>query len=451
MKLMLITSTLFLSSVVWAGEPRSVSLKEALVLTDKNNSDLSAARASAAQVAAKARLAFSAILPDVSAGLAFVYTSAPAVIDNTGQTQLLTGLVLDSTIPGKESIAGELQKAPASIPIQARESLFGNLLIQQVLFSPQFFLLPAADESKEAARLGSLEAREQILLAVARVYLGVQGLSELEKAAKEAEGVALKRESEAKAQQAVGMATDIAVLRAQSETAQARSLLATLSGQRVGLISLLEALTGEAVKPTDAPTEISYEAQTEETTPWEKTYLVQANKMGAQSLSRFNTVDRLSFLPSIVGQAKLSYNSNKGFVNTNWIFDGTVAAQWSIYDRGYRYAQLHENDAKTAEAQAKARGAVDKAKAQWIAAKSNVGAAKIAHDQSVAQFQLATRAQAQIESAQKAGFVTNLEVTDIDNRKFLAASAAAQAKATLELRKLELAASEGRLAECFGL
>jgi outer membrane protein len=436
----------------WAkAETRSVSLKEALQLADKNNADLAAARASAEQVSAKARLAFSAILPDISASLAFVYTSAPAVIDNTGQTALLSGLVLDSTIPGKEGIAQQLQATPATVPIQARESLFGSIVVQQALFSPQFFLLAAAGESKEAARLGSLEAREQVLLAVARVYLGVQGLAALEKAAQEAEEVALKREAEAKAQQNAGVATDIAVLRAQSETAQARSLRATLSGQREGLISLLEALTGEAVRPADAPAELEVEAQPEDNRPWQKTFGVQANQMGAQSLTRFNTVDRISYLPTIVAQGKGSYNSNKGFVNTNWIFEGTLAAQWSLYDRGFRYAQLHENDAKTAEANAKTRSAMDKAKAQWVAAKANIAGARIAHEQSVAQFQLATRAQAQVSAAQKAGFATSLEVSDIDNRKFLAASAAAQTKATFELKKLELAAAEGRLAEVFGL
>ena len=46
---------------------------------------------------------------------------------------------------------------------------------------------------------------------------------------------------------------------------------------------------------------------------------------------------------------------------------------------------------------------------------------------------------------------TALELSDIDNKRFLAASAAAQARSQVELRKVELAAAEGRLAKLLGL
>lgn len=431
---------------------RAVSLTEALKLAEAKSLDLVAARAQADQIAAKSRLVYSALLPEVTMSASFVYTSAPAVFDQSAQTQLLTGLVLDSTMPGKEQIAAQLQGTPAVMAIQARESLFGNLIVQQVLFSPQFFLLPAAGESKEAARLGSLEAREQILLGVARVYLGVEGIAAIEQAARDAEQVALKRERDARSQQLAGVATDIAVLRAQSETAQARATLATLSGQRVALLAMLEALVGEPVRPIDGqPTQFDVTASDEDAQPWEATYLVKAQAMGLKSQERFNTFDRLAWMPTLVAQAKGSYNSNKGFVNTNWIFDGIIAAQWSLYDRGVRYAQLHENDAKTAEARAKLEGARAKARANWIGAKTNLQAAEVALQQADAQAQLATRAQKQVGSAFQAGFATSLEVSDIDNKRFYAASAAAQARAQYEIRKVELAAAEGRLAALLGL
>jgi hypothetical protein len=41
---------------------------------------------------------------------------------------------------------------------------------------------------------------------------------------------------------------------------------------------------------------------------------------------------------------------------------------------------------------------------------------------------------------------TNLELSDADNRRFLANSAAAQARTTVEIRRAELAAAEGHLA-----
>ena len=93
------------------------------------------------------------------------------------------------------------------------------------------------------------EAREQVLLAVARTFLGLQGIQQMMDAAREAESVALQREGEAKAQLGVGMTVEAALLRAQSETAQARVQLAQLSGQYAQLVALLGALVGEAGIP----------------------------------------------------------------------------------------------------------------------------------------------------------------------------------------------------------
>ena len=449
---------------------KPVSLADALKLADQKSTDLAAARASAAQVAAKARLVFSAILPEITASVSYVHTTAEQKFDPSAFIQAFEG-VIDASIrgagpaygfpnpPNDQVIAGVKQNfADAAggqlkpTTIVAHDSLYGSLLISQTLFAPQMFLIPAADLSNQAAKYGSLEAREQVLLGVARLYLGVEGLTAIEDAAKDAEQVALKRERDATAQQQLGVATDIALLRAQSETAQARAMLATLQGQHVALLAMLEALVGEPVRPVDgSPTHFEVSASEEAAAPWDNTYIVKANHRGLESQETFNRFDRISWLPSVVAQAKGSYNSNKGFAGTNFIFDGIIAAQWTLYDRGQRYVTLHENDAKTVEARAKYESARAKAKANWIGAKTSLVAAQVALTQAEAQASLATRAQKQIGSAYEAGFSTSLEVSDIDSRRFFAMSAAAQARAQLEVRKVELAAAEGRLASVLGL
>jgi outer membrane protein TolC len=215
---------------------------------------------------------------------------------------------------------------------------------------------------------------------------------------------------------------------------------------------MLEALVGEPVRPLDGqPTFFEVTASDESTSPWEATYAVKANEYGLKASETFNTFDRLAWLPSIVAQAKGSYNSNKGFAGTNFIFDGVVAAQWTLFDRGQRYVTMHENDARTVEARAKFEAARQKARATWIGAKSNLASAQVALAQTEAQANLAARTQKQIDSAYQAGFSTSLEVSDIDSKRFFAASAAAQARAQLEVRKVELAAAEGRLAQTLGL
>ena len=173
--------------------------------------------------------------------------------------------------------------------------------------------------------------------------------------------------------------------------------------------------------------------------------------MGVTVQERFNFVDRISYLPNVVGQLKGSYNSNRGFAGTNWILDGVVALQWSLYDRGVRYANLHEHEAKLVQLRSQLESTRSKAKATWVSAKTNIEAAQFALQQAEAQASLATRAQKQIESAFQSGVTTSLEVSDIDSKRFFAASGAAQARAQLEIRKVELAAAEGRLAALVGL
>lgn len=433
---------------------RPVLLKEALLLAEKKNPDLAAARATAAQIAAKASLVYSALLPEVSASASYVYTTAPAVFDQSGQTQLFTLLTQYSTIPEptKSQILSGLAGTPAVMEIQKANSLFGNLIVTQVLFTPQLFLLPAAGEAEDAANFGALEAREQVLLAVAKVYLGLEGLADIAAAAKDAEAIAQRREKDAAAQVQLGTATDIAVLRAQQELAQSRALLSSIAGQRVALLSLLETMVGEPVRPLEGrPTHYDVTPADEASEPWEKTFAVQAAAMALKSQERFNTFDRLSWLPTVVAQAKGSYNSNKGFVNTNWIFDGIIAAQWTLYDRGVRDVNRRENDAKTVEYRAKLEAARQRARANWVSAKTNLVTAQVTLEQAEATERLATRAQKQAEAAFQVGFSTGLEVSEIDSRRFLAASNAAQARVQMQVRKVEMLAAEGRLAEVVGV
>lgn len=448
-------------------ERRQVTLKEALTITEKKNPDLQAARTAIAMAAARTRQALAIALPELSVSASYVRTSVQqefkakdsAKAQAEGTIGLVTYIGNTFGFPLTEAQLAPLKAQQQAaidqvndIVIVGTNSVYGNLLLSQVLFSPNFFLLPAAWEGGEAAKLGTLEAREQILLAVARVYLGLEGIGQLEQAAKEAEQVALKRERDAKAQASVGTSTEIAVLRAQSETAQARSLLSSLSGQRVALTALLEALVGEPVRPLDdTPTRFDITAAKDEEAPWEHSYAIKAQMVGVRVQERISGVDKLTWLPTVVAQAKGSYNSNRGFAGTNFIFDGILAAEWKLYDRGLRYAQMHDNEAKLIQQRSQLDAARAKAKANWIGAKTNLDAATVALQQAEAQAALATRAQKQVGAAYEAGLTTSLEVSDVDNKRFLAASSAAQARAQLEIRKVELAAAEGRLAAMLGL
>jgi outer membrane protein len=457
---------------------KPVSLQDALRLTDEKSQDLIAARASAKQIEGKASATLGAVLPEITASASYVYTTAEQKIDpslfmsgfgpimndmidysfrNAGPVFGFGQLTPDEAelAKFKQGLAARLANSTSGMKptvITAHSSFYANLTITQTLFTPQMVLLPAADQSTYAAKLGAGEAREQIMLNVARIYLGIEGLNDIARAAKDAEAVALKREKDARAQASVGMTTDIVLLRALSETAQARSTLATVQGQKVALLAMLEALVGEPIRPVEGTaTHVDVTPREESDTPWEQTYLVRANQAGIATLETFNKYDRVAWLPNLVAQAKGNYNSNKALVNTNWVFDAMVGAQWTLFDRGQRLSTQRENDAKTVEGRAKYEAARAKARATWLGAKTSLVSAQVALEQAEAQAQLAERAQKQISSAYEAGAATSLEVSDIDNKRFFAASQAAQARSQLEVRKVELAASEGRLGELLGV
>jgi len=423
------------------GTLRTVTLREALAIAVKQSPDVAAARAQATVVSVGVRRAWTAWQPEVTLSGQFVHSSAEALLDLGGFVQLVAGVF---QLPPRNP-----ELIPEPVVIAARNSRYATAQISQPLFTPAgVFLLGPAKAGAEAAELGALEAREQVLLAVARTYLGLQGIAQMMDAAREAEQVALQRERDAKAQLDVGMAVEASLLRAQAETAQARVQLAQLSGQSAQLLALLGALVGEPVLP--APLETSggtrWELPSEDQSPWEDTFAVRSAAMAVRANEGKVTYDRFSWLPSVAAVARGNYNSNAGFTGQNTTYDVTLAATLPLYDRGQRYATLREDEARLAQSKAQYESARARAHANWVAARANLEASQAAVTQAEAQAQLAARVQQQVAAAFKAGVATSLEMFDADTRRFLAASAAAQARATVEIRRTELAAAAGRIA-----
>ena len=423
-------------------QPRHrVSLKQALQAAAEHGPDVAAARAQAAVAGSSVNKAWTAWQPDISASGTFDHTSAPAVLDFGA----LINQIGATLLPGFTPLPPD--KLPPPTTIVAENSRYGTLQLVQPLLTPQGLFLPgAAKAGAEAADRGADEAREQVLLGVARAYLGLQGLEGLLDAAREAEKVALKREDDAKAQISAGTAVEISLLRAQTETAGARLQLAQLQGQKDSLLPLLEALTGEPVEPLPLGTaEELGSTGIDVNEPWEQSFAVQSAIAAVRASEKLVTLDKFLWLPSVAGIAKGNYTSNAGFTGKNTSYDLILNVSIPLYDRGTRYAQLHEDEAKLQQAQAQLASARARARAAWLGARANLAAAQSASEQAVIQAQLAAKAQVQVDAAAKAGVATSLDLSDADQKKFLAQSAAAQARASVDIRKAEIAAAEGKL------
>lgn len=419
---------------------RTVSLREALELAVKQGPDLEAARAQALVAAAGVERAFTAWKPELTATGALDHTSAPASFD-VGQFAGLIAQLYGLAPP-------DPRRLPPPTTIVATNSEYGQLQLVQPLFTPQGVFLPgAAKAGEEAAARGADEAREQVLLGVARTYDGLLGIDGLIAAARDAEKVALRREEDARAQVSAGTAIEVALLRAQSETAAARAQIAALEGQRDSLLFLLEALVGEPIAPAaDGAREPQLGEPAEESSaPWEETFAVKAAAAAVRANEALVRYDRFQWLPTVAGVARGNYNSNTGFSGHNFSYDLLLTVSLPLYDRGARYASLHEDEAKLAQAQAQLASARARARASWAGARANYASARAVLAQQVALAAFADKAQAQVETAARAGVATNLDLSDADARRFGAASAAAQARAALEMRRAELAAAEGRL------
>jgi outer membrane protein len=429
---------LFVSTTAAAEQRRAIPLREALQLAAKEGPDVAAARAQAAITRVGVERAYTAWKPDLSATGTYDHTSAPQIFDPHPLVNALGG-VKDPAFAA----------ALAPVPIVQVNSRYGTLQLSQPFLSPQGLFLPGVAKSfAEAADRGADEAREQVLLNVARTYLSLQGIEGLLAAALDAEKVALRREEDAKARISAGTAVEIDLLRAQSDTAVARAQIASLTGQRESLLPLLEALVGEPIAPLplgQGGDSTLGQPGDENGQPWERTFSVRSAVAQVAGADKSVTYDNFLWLPTVAGVARGSYNSNSGFAGTNEYYDLIINVTIPLYDRGERYAQKHEDEARLQQAMASLASTRARAKANWQGSRANLIAAQAVLEQADAQARVAKRAQEQIDVSARAGVATSLDLQVADQNLFQAQSSAAQARANVDIRRAEVAAAEGRL------
>lgn len=432
-------------------ERRPVPLREALQLTARQGPDVAAVRARAAIARVGIERAYEAWKPDISATGTYDHTSSSAVL-NTGDIALGVAQVIGPTAGFDPNDPGIRARAAAAgtINITATNSRYGTLQLSQPLLTPEGLFLPGiASSAAEAADRGADEAREQILLSVARTYLSLQGIEGLLAAAYDLEKVALRREQDSRARIAAGAAVELDLLRAQSDTAVARSQIASLRGQQRSLLPLLEAFVGEPVAPVPAAQgsgDLLKSAPADQATqPWEHTFSVRSAIAQVLTLKRSVTYDEFLWMPSVSAIARGNHNSNGGFSGVETTYDLILAISVPLYDRGARYTRKHEDEARLRQSLATLASARAQAKAAWQGAVENLVAAQAVLEQSEAQVRVAKRAQQQSDVSFREGVATSLDLTDADNRLFQAQSSAAQARANLDIRRAEVAAAEGRL------
>ena len=419
-----------------------VSLKEALVLAAKQSPDIAAARAQARGRERRGEPGLGGLAAGDHASGQLVHTSAPAELDLGHFVGPGGRRVSDSSAqPGPYPAAGHHRR--------------GELALRDAAASPSRCSprrrLPDGPRA-DGQRGGDARARKRRASRCcstwrARTWGSRAWSSSWRRRARRRRG-AQAREGCAGPARGRAWRWRCRCCEPQTETAQARSQLAQLAGQHAQLLAMLEALVGEPVRPLPAGASgVEWGAmKDEQAQPWEQTYSVRSAAKVLEAATGVLQYDRFAWLPSVAAVGKGNYNSNAGFSGRTASYDVLLAVSVPLYDRGLRYAAKHEDEAKVAQAKAQLDASRARARATWVAARANLEAAQAALTQAEAQAQLAARAQKQVEASAKAGVVTNLELSDADSRRFLAASAAAQSRAAVDIRRAELAAAEGQLA-----
>jgi outer membrane protein TolC len=434
---------------------RPVSLREALLLAAKQGPEVEAARARAAIAEVQIERAHDAWKPELIATGTYDHTSVPQSID-IGAITLGAAQVIGPSAgfdPGDPAIRRRAALVPPKV-VTAANSRYGTLQLSQPLLTPQGLFLPGiAGSAAEAAEHSASDTREQVLLGVARIYLTLQGIEGLLGAAYDLEKVALRREKDARARIGAGAALQIDLLRAQSDTAAARAQIASLLGQQRALLPSLESLVGEAVAPlpaTQSSGPLLVVPADGVAQPWERAWSVRSAKAQVISFQRSITYDDFRWMPSVSAIARGNFNSNGGFSGDESTYDLILGISIPLYDRGERYTQKHEDEARLRQSLANLASARAQARATWQAACANLAAAQAVLEQDEAQVRVTRRAQEQTDVSYREGVATSLDLTDADNRLFQAQSAAAQARTEVDIRHAEIVAAEGRLYEAAG-
>ena len=406
-----------------------VSLREALQLAAKQGPDVAAARAQAAITEAQVSRAWTAWQPDVVATGTYDHTNAPRRIHPR---------------PGP---FGGLESP--LITLVAPNSRYGTSSSRSLSSRRKACSRRASPTPPPRRReRGADEAREQILLSVARAYLASGSGRAARGSPRGGESGAAPRAGRARADLRGHRRRDRAAPRADRDGAGARADRRPAGpegrdapGARGARRRAHRAEARAASRTCGAPGE-------ESALPWENAFSVQSAIAAANAAQKSVSLDQFLWMPTVAGVAKTNYSSNAGFTGKDWTYDLIVERHHSpLRSRAAATRSWHEDEARLAQAQAQLASARARARSDWIGARANVASAQAVLQQNEAQAQLATRTQVQVDASYRAGVATSLDSPTRTRGSSPPRAPSRKSRAELEIRKAELAAAEGRLYE----
>jgi outer membrane protein TolC len=396
-----------------------LTLDEALAEAQLKNLDLKVARARLQQAEQASSKAWAGYLPTITLGGTYTRNSDEARI------QLPVGSIVRD-VGAPTSDPGGFPGAPTNLQIvpeqvldvtlQPRNALNAQLEVRQALIVPTLWAaIQASTRAERLAELSTEAQRREILFVVAQAFYGAAA----SQAALTAQARLLElnqaREKDTQARFDAGTVTKVAVLRAKLDRTRAEQDLLrsrnALASAKLALATLLQREPDFELAP---PPEPQLPAQA---TNLEEVALAERPDVAAsrENEELANTQRRgvwLSYLPTVGLSGAYRWSNAGGFTGQNTLWLITVAASWTIWDGGLREANLREQSAKVAEAEALRQASEARAREEVARYQLELESALANRSKAQEAVELAREGQRLTDVSFRAGVATYLEVAD---------------------------------------
>ena len=291
----------------------------------------------------------------------------------------------------------------------------GQVKLSQAFIAPQaWFLISNAYKAEKVIDYNIMQARRDILFAVAQLYYGIASLQELSTVQERQVVLTQERERDSRVRFEAGTGTKVGLLRAEIDRAQAEEDLkrAQIDFRRAKL-ALSTALDRsddfDIVFPASPPEPkgANLEQQALDLRPDVKAAAENLELAYGQRTQLY-----MQYLPTIGGFGAYNYASTSTFNPNAYTWQIGIGLTWTLLDGGLREASIREASAKIVEADANKRLVDLKAVERVKQAQLDLEAAVANRAKAKERTGLAQENARLVDVAYKAGAATYLESTD---------------------------------------
>lgn len=432
-----------------------ITFDEALREAQARSLDLQAARARLDQARTLGWKAWSAHLPQITAGATWTHNNAAAVVPFGGTALVrdmgtLQGPPAGGSVPGAPTNYAIQYDGVQDITLQKQDQLGAQVQGTMALIAPSlWFGIAAAGQAEKQAEQGFEAFRRDIVLGAAQLYYGAVGGKNTVQITEKQLAIALEHEKDARVRYQAGTAPKVALLRAEIDRAKAeqdrKAAQAGYDSARVALATLLDRRDADfdVAAPAEPPAPANA-AELEDTAARDRPD-VQAAAAAVKVADRTRGGVWARYLPSLGAFARWQWANLGGFTGREDSWAVGLALNWTLLDGTLREAELADTRARTAEAEANLRGAEIRARSEVRRAQLALDAAVANRDKARETVDLARENQRLVDVSYKAGAATYIEVADANSQLITAELNGVAEDLTARLALLQLLKAAGRL------